>query len=83
MFRSAPSRILQKKLGLPSHRAAKKPLLTSTMRKKRLALARKTRTVMPLNGGHGGHQDDEVEEHEAGLLPEAVRLHDEEAVDGD
>ncbi len=38
---------------------------------------------MPLNGGHGGHQDDEGEEHEAGLLLEAVRLHDEEAVDGD
>ncbi len=32
---------LQRKLGLPSRRAAKKPLLTSTMRKKRLAFARK------------------------------------------
>jgi hypothetical protein len=30
---------LQKKLGLPSRRAAKKPLLTSAMRKKRLAFA--------------------------------------------
>ncbi len=30
---------LQKKLGLPSHRAAKKPLLTSAVRKKRLAFA--------------------------------------------
>jgi hypothetical protein len=32
---------LQKKLGLPFCRAAKKPLLTSAMRKKRLAFARK------------------------------------------
>jgi transposase len=32
---------LQRKLGLPSRRAAKKPLLTSAMRKKRLAFARK------------------------------------------
>jgi hypothetical protein len=32
---------LQKKLGLPPHRAAKKPLMTSAMRKKRLAFARK------------------------------------------
>jgi hypothetical protein len=32
---------LQKKLGLPSCRVAKKPLLTSAMRKKRLAFARK------------------------------------------
>jgi hypothetical protein len=31
---------LLKKLGLPSRRAAKKPLLTSAMRKKRLAFAR-------------------------------------------
>jgi hypothetical protein len=32
---------LQKKLGLPSCKAAKKPLLTSAMRKKRLAFGRK------------------------------------------
>jgi transposase len=34
---------LQKKLGLPSRRAAKKPLLTEAMKRKRLAFARKYR----------------------------------------
>jgi hypothetical protein len=36
---------LQKRMGLPSHRAAKKPLLTKAMKRKRLAFAKKYRST--------------------------------------